>query len=293
MHRFAGVHDAIAREISLLTLTLGYRPLLISGRIRTGSSGRREAGGALLLAVNSGDDGMAEQADGSPERRKRSEDSRRPPGGADDPLLGLPAIWLRDNCGCAECRDPGSRARLTSITDLSERVSIAAVHRRGHRIEIEFAPDRHHSVYDARWLDQFRPAPVPRQRSQPPVRPPPGPVRHRPGGRGRPQRGRQAPMGHRRHLRCAAAGLLAALPVRSRAPAGLPAGRAARRLRAAGRHAARTRRGAGRGPDPGRGPGYRARPGGRGPGRGVAPVRGLHQPADTGLLVRPRSGIRC
>jgi gamma-butyrobetaine dioxygenase len=116
---------------------------------------------------------MADQADGSPERRERSEDSRRPPGGADDPLLGLPAIWLRDNCGCAECRDPGSRVRLTSITDLSERVSIAAVHRRGHRIEIEFAPDRHHSVYDARWLDQFRPAPVPRQRSQPPIRPPP------------------------------------------------------------------------------------------------------------------------
>jgi gamma-butyrobetaine dioxygenase len=134
--------------------------------------------GRLLLAVNNGDDGMADQADGSPERRGRSEkngseNAGRPAAGADDPLLlGLPAIWLRDNCACAECRDPGSRERLTSITDLSERVSVAAVHRRGHRIEIEFAPDRHHSVYDTRWLDQFRPAPVPRQRSALPAPPP-------------------------------------------------------------------------------------------------------------------------
>lgn len=115
--------------------------------------------------------GMAEQADGFPERGARSEGSGLPPAGADDPLLGLPAIWLRDNCGCARCRDPGSHVRLTSITDLSERVSVAAVHRRGERIEIEFAPDRHRSEYDAGWLRQFRPAPVPRQRSRPSAAP--------------------------------------------------------------------------------------------------------------------------
>jgi gamma-butyrobetaine dioxygenase len=33
-----------------------------------------------------------------------------------------------------------------------------AVHRTGNQIEIEFGPDRHYSVYDARWLDQFRSA---------------------------------------------------------------------------------------------------------------------------------------
>ncbi|MGH3398259.1 MAG: gamma-butyrobetaine hydroxylase-like domain-containing protein, partial [Streptosporangiaceae bacterium] len=91
---------------------------------------------------------MAEHGDGPPERQARSggrrsedrsenrsdnrsedrsedrsENTGRPPAGADDSLLGLPAIWLRDNCACAECRDPGSRERLTSITDLSDRVS--------------------------------------------------------------------------------------------------------------------------------------------------------------------------
>lgn len=116
--------------------------------------------------------GMAEQADGPEERAARSAGSGRPPAGADDPLLGLPAIWLRDNCGCAQCRDPGSRVRLTSITDLSERVSVRAVHRHGDRIEIEFAPDRHRSVYDVGWLRQFRPPPVPRQRSRATVAPP-------------------------------------------------------------------------------------------------------------------------
>ena len=233
---------------------------------------------------------MAEQADGSPERRKRSEDSRRPPGGADDPLLGLPAIWLRDNCGCAECRDPGSRARLTSITDLSERVSIAAVHRRGHRIEIEFAPDRHHSVYDARWLDQFRPAPVPRQRSQPPVRPPPA----RSGTGPAAEDGRSEDAKHLWDTAVICGALpLGSWPLYQSDPAHRQAC-----LRAVLRdgfvllagHAGRTRRGAGRGPDPGRGPGYRARPGGRGPRRGVAPIRGLHQPANAGLLVRPVPG---
>lgn len=122
--------------------------------------------------------GMAEHADGLPERAARSEGSGLPPSGPDDPLLGLPAIWLRDNCGCAQCRDPGSRVRLTSITDLSEGVSVTAVRRRGDRVEIEFGPDRHRSVYDVGWLRQFRPVPVPGQRSrttatQPPARPEP------------------------------------------------------------------------------------------------------------------------
>jgi gamma-butyrobetaine dioxygenase len=121
---------------------------------------------------------MTERADGSPERPAGSQDTGRP-ATDDDPLLGLPAIWLRDNCGCAKCRDPASRARLTSITDLSERVSVASARRRGDRVEIEFAPDRHRSVYDVRWLDQFRLSPVPRQRSRPPRRPPP-PAAHRP-----------------------------------------------------------------------------------------------------------------
>lgn len=115
---------------------------------------------------------MTERADGPPERPAGSQYPPGPAGGASDPLHGLPAIWLRDNCVCAQCRDPASRTRLISITDLPDHVSLAAVRRSGQRIEIEFAPDGHRSVYDARWLDQFRLAPVPRQRSRPPGPPP-------------------------------------------------------------------------------------------------------------------------
>jgi gamma-butyrobetaine dioxygenase len=95
---------------------------------------------------------------GSPERPERSEGAGLPSGDAADALLGIPAIWLRANCGCAECRDPRSGERLTSISDLPAGVAVTAVQRTGNRIEIEFGPDRHRTVYDARWLDQFRPA---------------------------------------------------------------------------------------------------------------------------------------
>jgi gamma-butyrobetaine dioxygenase len=77
--------------------------------------------------------------------------------GVDGPF-GLPAIWLRDNCSCSECRDPGTGTRLRSIGDLSADVTITAVHRAGLRIEIEFGPDRHTGIYDAGWLGQFGPA---------------------------------------------------------------------------------------------------------------------------------------
>ena len=91
------------------------------------------------------------------ERPDRSGESELSPVGVDGPF-GLPAIWLRDNCRCAECCDPGTGARLTSISDLSASVSITAVRQAGNRIEIEFGPDRHLGVYDADWLGQFGPA---------------------------------------------------------------------------------------------------------------------------------------
>jgi gamma-butyrobetaine dioxygenase len=97
---------------------------------------------------------MTGQMEEPRERGDRSGKSGLPPVGVYGPF-GLPAIWLRDNCRCAECRDPGTGARLTSIGDLSANVVIAAVHQTGNRIEIEFGPDRHTGVYDADWLSQF------------------------------------------------------------------------------------------------------------------------------------------
>ena len=91
-----------------------------------------------------------------PERSERSEKSRPPSVEIAGPF-GLPAIWLRDNCRCSECRDPGTGQRLSSISDLSASVFIMAIHQTGSRIEIEFGPDRHHVIYDAGWLGQFRP----------------------------------------------------------------------------------------------------------------------------------------
>ena len=37
---------------------------------------------------------------------------------AGDRLLRFPAVWLRDNCPCAECVDPGSKQKLKDITEI-------------------------------------------------------------------------------------------------------------------------------------------------------------------------------
>jgi gamma-butyrobetaine dioxygenase len=65
-----------------------------------------------------------------------------------DPVLhGLAAIWLRDSCGCAECRDAGSGQRLVSITDLPADVWLATTRAVGDSIEVVFGPDRHRGVF--------------------------------------------------------------------------------------------------------------------------------------------------
>jgi gamma-butyrobetaine dioxygenase len=74
----------------------------------------------------------------------------------DHPALhGLPAIWLRDNCPCGECRDSRSGQRLLSITGLPAEVAVDAVTVSGDAVEIVFSPDGHRSVFDVGWLAQF------------------------------------------------------------------------------------------------------------------------------------------
>jgi gamma-butyrobetaine dioxygenase len=70
-------------------------------------------------------------------------------------LFGLPAIWLRANCPCSQCRDPVTEERLISITDLPADVSVTRAHRSGQQIEVVFGPDGHHAAFDATWLSQF------------------------------------------------------------------------------------------------------------------------------------------
>ncbi|MFL4910283.1 TauD/TfdA family dioxygenase [Streptomyces sp. MMS24-I2-30] len=95
--------------------------------------------------------------------------------GAGDPasslaarVAALPAVWLRDNCPCAQCRDPRSGQKLFQITDLpsglavGEVVESVAVTEPGEVAEVvaevRWEPDGHRSAYAAGWLHAHRPA---------------------------------------------------------------------------------------------------------------------------------------
>ena len=69
----------------------------------------------------------------------------------------LPPLWLRDNCGCADCRDPRNGQKLFQITDLPEGLAVAAesaVETDGEPgWEVLWEPDGHRSHYAQRWLD--------------------------------------------------------------------------------------------------------------------------------------------
>ena len=69
----------------------------------------------------------------------------------------LPPLWLRDNCGCADCRDPRNGQKLFQITDLPEGLAVAvesAVETDGEPgWEVLWEPDGHRSRYPQSWLD--------------------------------------------------------------------------------------------------------------------------------------------
>ena len=68
----------------------------------------------------------------------------------------LPALWLRDNCGCTDCREPRSGQKLFQITDLPDTLAVAAATRirldSGPGWEVVWAPDGHRSEYADAWL---------------------------------------------------------------------------------------------------------------------------------------------
>jgi gamma-butyrobetaine dioxygenase len=74
---------------------------------------------------------------------------------ADGHMLRFPAVWLRDNCPCAECLDPVSGQKLKDITELPDDVAVSAVSTAGdagESVAVTFAPDRHRSVFLRSWL---------------------------------------------------------------------------------------------------------------------------------------------
>jgi gamma-butyrobetaine dioxygenase len=67
----------------------------------------------------------------------------------------LLAIWLRDHCQGAECRDPRSGQRLVDVAELPVDVRIEGVERREDgAIAVRFGPDGHESKFDEAWLSQ-------------------------------------------------------------------------------------------------------------------------------------------
>jgi gamma-butyrobetaine dioxygenase len=69
-----------------------------------------------------------------------------------DPVSAFPAIWLRDNCPCAECRDPGSQQKLFGITDLPADLAVRSIDREAGSVAVTFDPDGHRSVFSEAWL---------------------------------------------------------------------------------------------------------------------------------------------
>jgi gamma-butyrobetaine dioxygenase len=61
-----------------------------------------------------------------------------------------PAVWLRDNCPCPECRHPSGQRLLDSVSIPSDLSVVSATHRDGG-LEVAFT-DGHVSTFDDGWL---------------------------------------------------------------------------------------------------------------------------------------------
>ena len=64
----------------------------------------------------------------------------------------IPALWLRDACSCAECRDEFSGQRLRGVLTLDAETEIAVWRVDGDDVEVTFAPDGHVSRFSSSWL---------------------------------------------------------------------------------------------------------------------------------------------
>jgi gamma-butyrobetaine dioxygenase len=69
-------------------------------------------------------------------------------------VLRYPAVWLRDNCPCAECADPLSGQKLRDITDIAPDCAVAAatLDDNSKKLAVVFAPDGHVGEFDLGWL---------------------------------------------------------------------------------------------------------------------------------------------
>jgi gamma-butyrobetaine dioxygenase len=75
-------------------------------------------------------------------------------------MLRFPAVWLRDNCPCAECLDPGSGQRLKDVTELPAGLAVSAAEDTGESVVVTYAPDGHRSTFARSWLAAHAPGPA-------------------------------------------------------------------------------------------------------------------------------------
>jgi hypothetical protein len=61
-------------------------------------------------------------------------------------VLGFPAVWLRHNCPCADCRDPVTGQRLTEITAIPNGCGVTVVTESADSVSVEFTPEGHRAV---------------------------------------------------------------------------------------------------------------------------------------------------
>jgi gamma-butyrobetaine dioxygenase len=72
--------------------------------------------------------------------------------------LNFPPLWLRHNCPCPDCRDPGSGQRLIEITLIPNGTVATVTARTLDAVEVTFAPDGHRGVFSLAWLAAHAPA---------------------------------------------------------------------------------------------------------------------------------------
>lgn len=69
----------------------------------------------------------------------------------DDGEAEFPFLWLRDNCGCAQCRHPGNGQRLLDALDIPDDIAPRSIDAKGEALDVAWS-DGHHSRYGAGWL---------------------------------------------------------------------------------------------------------------------------------------------
>ena len=67
----------------------------------------------------------------------------------------FPAVWLRDNCPCAECVAPGTGQKLHDITDIPNGLAITRTESMPARVAVTFTPGQHRSVFSRQWLARY------------------------------------------------------------------------------------------------------------------------------------------